>query len=277
MPTSHVDREAYRSFYDSEPSAPRKPEAFRSFFERTQMRHFAQGGVTKGYVRGLAVYGLLAAAARLERPAANIHVLDTGCGAGNLSAYLGLRGFHVTGVDVSESATRVSAKLADDVGVSTQVDFLTESLEQLSLADSSVDFVIGHGALHHFIKYERVPSELLRVLKPGGEGFFADGFGENRAYHLFHDREQMARLGDVILDRDLIRNYFSDFEVELTAADWFSMLDKLYERAAPPSARPLLRAVSRAHQVADQAISKSGRGLRLAGSVMTHIKAPTVK
>ncbi|TNE88511.1 MAG: class I SAM-dependent methyltransferase [Deltaproteobacteria bacterium] len=274
MGQPHVEREAYRDFYSRDANLPAEAGAFVARFEREQMSPHGHGGTTKGYVRGLAVRALLDAADRLGRPRDQIHVIDTGCGSGKLSVYLALQGFRVTGVDVSESATRVSGELAEALGVSERASFLTESLESLSLPDDSVDFVIGHGALHHFIKYEGVPSELLRVLRPGGEGFFADAFGENRAYHLFHDREKMERLGDVILTRQLIFDYFADFEVELVPAGWFTMLDKLYGQVLPKAARPAVRAMSRVHHRVDRLIEGTGKGLRLAGSVVTHIRAP---
>ena len=63
------------------------------------------------------------------------------------------------------------------VGVSDKCDFRAESLEKISINDSSINYIIGHASLHHFIKYEAVPNEFRRVMKNEAKGFFADSFG----------------------------------------------------------------------------------------------------
>lgn len=110
--------------------------------------------------------------------------------------------------------------------------------------DESVNFVIGHVSLHHLIKYEGVAKELGRVITPTGVMFFADSFGENKVYHLFHDKEEMERLGDVILTKPLIESFFSGFSVCLHPTDWFVMLDKLLLKIIPNCMNKLVRFLS---------------------------------
>lgn len=274
-----VDRAAYASFYEDglSPLAAqaRTPEAYRDAFRAHRISSYHQGGTTKGYVRGLATDLAIRAAEATGKPREEVHVLDAGCGAGELSVYFAAEGFRVTGVDISASGVRVSTELARRVGVASRCPFLEESLEQLSLPDASVDVVVGHGALHHFIKYPGVPGELWRVMRPGARGFFADSFGENRAYRLFHDKAQMERLGDVILNRRLIREYFTDFEVRITPTDWVSMLDKLYERATRGRLERLRRGVARVHRAIDRRVpADSSLALMLSGAVVTAIRKP---
>ena len=159
-----TDRAGYNEFYKG--TTPQYPGDEK--YQKNQMRPFFQGGTTKGYVRGLATSMLLAKAK------AGDTVLDAGCGTGKLSIFLANKGLNVIGVDISEEGCGVARRLAAEVG--TECKFLAESLVHMSIEDSSIDYIIGHGALHHFIKY-KVPPEFKRVLKPAGEGYFADSFG----------------------------------------------------------------------------------------------------
>ena len=199
-------------------------------------------------------------------------ILDAGSGQGELSVYLACLGFNVIGVDISSEAKACGEHLASSVGVENNCSFHVESLENISIGDSSVDYVIGHASLHHFIKYNGVPRELKRVLKKGGKGYFADAFGENKLYHIFHDKEKMERLGDVTLTKELIELYFSDFDVKIIPTDWFVMLDKLYQKLLPNSFMPLIKTLSYSHNWIDRKIPTSSRiSLFLSGSVLTEI------
>lgn len=270
-----TDRAGYDEHYKGNPSALNALTDCESYireYESTRIAPFYAGGHTKGYVRGEAIRRLRSAADQLGARRSDIHVLDAGSGQGELSVYLAAIGFNVVGVDISTEAKACGDALAAKAGVADRCRFLAESLEKISVAADSIDFVIGHASLHHFIKYEGVPGELRRVMKPGARGFFADAFGENRLFSIFHDKEKMQRLGDVSLNKDLVENYFSDFEVRITPTDWFVMLDKLYQKFLPGALMPVARKLSRLHFWLDRRISTASRfALRLSGSVLTEI------
>jgi SAM-dependent methyltransferase len=242
-------------------------------YESAQLRPFYQGGTTKGYVRGLATGALIDAVSRNSSPG-DLRVLDSGCGQGELSVYLACRGLTVVGVDISRAACAKAEQLAAAMGVTETCTFFCGDLASLPLPDSSIDYIIGHAALHHFIKYEGVAPEFARVLRPGGEGYFADSFGENKLYHLFHDKKKMRRLGDVSLTKSLVERCFTPyFDVELHPTDWFVMFDKLYERLLPSLAQPILRRISRVHFWLDRKIPASSRAaLYLSGAVLTRVR-----
>jgi SAM-dependent methyltransferase len=269
-----TDRQGYNELYrgrDSDLISCSDAVTYVTAFEQTRIAPFHKGGGTKGYVRGLATQRMLDAAASTGRAARDITVLDGGCGQGELSVYLACKGFKVIGIDISEEACERSSHLAQQIGVDN-VRFEATSLESTGLENECVDFVIGHASLHHFIKYEGVADELRRVLKPGGEMFFADSFGENKAYHLFHNKEEMERLGDVILTKSLIEGFFGGLHVTIYPTDWFVMLDKLVLKLLPYSRQPMARALSRVWWHLDRWMPKSRASLYLAGAVMTHVE-----
>ena len=153
--------------------------------------------------------------------------------------YLALRGYRVIGVDVSAVAVEQARELAAKFGVTDTCQFLEQSLGALTLRDEAIDGVIGFASLHHFIKYPEVAAELHRVVRRDGVGFFADSFGENPVYRLFHDREAMSRLGDVVLTKKKVEQFFVGFKVSLKPTDWFVMLDKLWLRLLPSAVASL--------------------------------------
>ena len=69
--------------------------------------------------------------------------MDAGCGFGELSIYLACKGFNVVGVDISFEACRSATQASKKVGVSKKCTFLAESLDDLSVADSCIDFIIS--------------------------------------------------------------------------------------------------------------------------------------
>ena len=247
-------------------------DEFINAYESTRIGPYYKSGNTKGYVRGEALRWLITDADRLGIPRCEINILDAGSGQGELSVYLACLGFNVTGVDISSEAKACGEYLATRIGVSDKCDFHAESLETVSVDDSSMHFVIGHASLHHFIKYESVPAELHRILKEGGKGYFADAYGENILYHLFHDKEKMRRLGDVTLTKNLIESYFDGFQLEITPTDWFVMLDKFLLKIFPTSWNPLVRRLSMVNNFIDRTIPGTSRiALYLSGSVLTEI------
>lgn len=261
------DRAGHDALYaDSRESAaaPNDPAAYVAWYESRDIAPYGRGGSEKGYVRGLATRRLLAATTAGDR------ILDAGCGEGRLAVYLAARDRYVVAVDVSEVGIAHARELARRVGVAERIEFVVESLSALSLDDGAIQAVIGHASLHHFIKYPGVSQELARVLVPGGRAYFADSFGENPLYRVFHDRAQMRRLGDVVLTRKLIVQTFGPwFDVALEPCDWFTMLDKLARRVTPPACDPLLRRLSRVLFALDRRIPNHRVTLALSGSVQT--------
>ena len=98
-----------------------------------------------------------------------MHVLDIGCGAGDVSflaaSLVGPKG-RVIGVDRSPEAIALASQRAATAGL-TNVHFLTQDLSELSL-EEPVDALIGRLVLMYFADPAVVLRRLTGFLKPGG-------------------------------------------------------------------------------------------------------------
>ncbi len=107
-------------------------------------------------------------ASNLGSNTGNIKVLDVGCGAGFLSNYLGVKGYQVHGIDLSEQ----SLKVAHDHDVTKSVVYSKSDASQLPYEDNSFDVVAAMDFLEHVEQPERFILEMSRVLRPQGLFFF---------------------------------------------------------------------------------------------------------
>lgn len=105
----------------------------------------------------------------------DMRILDAGCGSGRNITYLLRSGYEVYAVDRSEAAIQEVQKLALAIApVWSPARARVETVEQMSFADESFDFIISSAVLHfaeHEEHFDQMVHELWRVLKPGGRLF----------------------------------------------------------------------------------------------------------
>jgi SAM-dependent methyltransferase len=97
------------------------------------------------------------------------HVLELGCGAGNLSVMLAQRGYAITGVDIAPTAIAWATERAQTNVVTAQFR-VDNVLELATCDDDAFDAVIDGHCLHCIIGGDRARclATVLRVLKHGG-------------------------------------------------------------------------------------------------------------
>lgn len=125
-------------------------------------------------------------------------VLDLGCGAGRdaflLSRLIGADG-RVIGVDMTEeqltvARSHVGPQMLTFGYEKANVEFrqgYMENLAELGLPDSSMDVVVSNCVINLSPDKPSVFAEIFRVLKPGGELYFADIFAGRRVPRHFMD------------------------------------------------------------------------------------------
>ncbi|WP_207461345.1 methyltransferase domain-containing protein [Azospirillum sp. SYSU D00513] len=120
-----------------------------------------------------------------------MRVLDLGSGSGRdcflLSALVGESGA-VTGVDMTEAQVAIAERHRDHHRrafghARSNVDFrlgYIERLGELGLPDNSFDVIVSNCVINLSPDKESVLREARRVLKPGGELYFADVYSDRR-------------------------------------------------------------------------------------------------
>ena len=100
------------------------------------------------------------------------HALEIGAGTGYFSLNLMRTGRieRLTATDISQGMLDRLAKTAKSLDLS--VECVACDAEQLPLADSSFDLLLGHAVLHHLPNLERAFAHFYRVLQPGGTLLF---------------------------------------------------------------------------------------------------------
>ncbi len=106
---------------------------------------------------------------------ADHHVVDLGCGSGQVTLPAAQIARHVHGVDISPAMVTRLLERASHEGL-TNVTAEARPLERLALAPHSVDVIVSNYVLHHLS--DRAKAELVRRarqwLKPGGRLVIGD-------------------------------------------------------------------------------------------------------
>jgi arsenite methyltransferase len=147
-------------------------------------------------------------------------VLDLGCGTGRdvylCSALVGNKG-KVIGVDLLPEMLEIASKYKSYhaekfFGDSSQsnVEFLQghiENLKEIGIADGSIDIVISNCVVNLSDDKEKIFKEVSRVLKPGGELYFADKYIDRRLHS--EARQDMELVGHCLGKAMYVQDFVS--------------------------------------------------------------------
>jgi ArsR family transcriptional regulator len=136
----------------------KRKDRVRSYFDELA------GRFGRDYVPGRSWKGLSEMLIKLLPP---MRIADIGAGEGTLSLLLAQRAEHVIGIDNSEKMVEYAAGVARRAGV-RNVEFKLGDLEELPLADASIDLALFSQSLHHALHPQKAVHEAFRTLKPGG-------------------------------------------------------------------------------------------------------------
>jgi ubiquinone/menaquinone biosynthesis C-methylase UbiE/DNA-binding transcriptional ArsR family regulator len=139
---------------------------------RTQEQYFnlIAGRLGKNYCPGRSWEAIGHLALRLT-PA--IDIADLGAGEGLVSQLLAQRARSVWCIDNSPRMVEVGAELARKNGLAN-LTYKLGDIEEVPLADKSVDLAILSQALHHAQHPQAAVNEAYRILRPGGQLLILD-------------------------------------------------------------------------------------------------------
>ncbi|MBB6144871.1 ArsR family transcriptional regulator [Silvibacterium bohemicum] len=154
----------------------KRQDKMRSFFDEVA------GRFGRNYVPGKSWKAVAEALLRLMPP---MVIADLGAGEGAFSLLLAQRAVKVIAVDNSARMIEVGREQAERQGVKN-LEYRLGDMEELPIADETVDLVFFSQSLHHALHPERAVQEAWRILKPGGRIAILD-----LAKHRFEEAREM--------------------------------------------------------------------------------------
>jgi SAM-dependent methyltransferase len=127
-------------------------------------------------------------------PLEQVDMLDLACGAGVVAGFMASHVRQVTGIDLTPAVLQKSVARAKEAG-SASTQFLLGDVGSMPFSDGSFDMVTCTAAFHHFDQPERVLTEVVRVLRPGGK-FCAIDATTSEVPWKRESHQQMERLRD---------------------------------------------------------------------------------
>lgn len=116
----------------------------------------------------------------------NKHVLEYGCGLGQMTSLLAKNSAKVTSFDLSINSVNYTKKRAQLNHVDGKIELAVSAGESLPFASESFDIIFGKAILHH-LNVHHGWYDLYRMLKPGGRAVFIEPIGMNPILNFIRD------------------------------------------------------------------------------------------
>ena len=136
-------------------------------------------------------------------------VIDLGAGYGGSARYLAkTHGCHITCLNLSEAQNEINRTKNEEEGLSSLIDVVYGSFENVPLPDQAYDIVWSQDAILHSGQRHKVVQEVARLLKPGGEFIFTDPMQAddcpNGVLQPILDRIHLDSLGSIAFYREAL-------------------------------------------------------------------------
>lgn len=103
----------------------------------------------------------------LLHPQPGEKILDVGCGTGNYSIKIGLKGLKIIGVDCSESMLKIARAKAKKLNL--DIEFILADAMNLPFKDNFFDACLSVAVVEFFTDQTRGLEEMFRVVRTGGK------------------------------------------------------------------------------------------------------------
>ncbi len=121
----------------------------------------------------------------------NSRVLDFGCGRGQITCALALRGFQTYGVDISRDALKTARKLASELNC--KIPFHLVRKNKIPFQNEYFDAFLSFWVFHEIKKSQQpIIEELYRTVRRDGLAFIFDQEGVTRFENLKNSMEQQG-------------------------------------------------------------------------------------
>ncbi|PZX94559.1 methyltransferase type 11 [Flavobacterium aquariorum] len=119
-------------------------------------------------------------------------VLDIACGSGIVTCEFAKYAHHVTGIDITKGMLDEAEKLqlANNL---TNINWILDDVVPLQFFDNQFSIVVTRFSFHHFIDYEKVFDEMIRVCKTNGTIMVVDAVLPNEKVNKY---DQMEKIRD---------------------------------------------------------------------------------
>ena len=135
--------------------------------------------------------------------------LDICSGAGTNTVYLAEKGFEVTSIDISETATKIARQRAEKAGVLKQCKFFSGDILKIKLPKNTFDFVFDRGCYHHISKKDKpkFAQIISDSLKKGGQYMLLCFSDKNPTWEKNVSKEEIRANFSKYFDTGEIKDY----------------------------------------------------------------------